>query len=76
MLLKVGVGFTVTVTFWVLGQPFAVSVIAYTTFIGAAVVFINVSLIEALLPLPAVLLIPATTARVHVKVLGVALIAV
>ncbi len=49
---------------------------AYTTLTGEAVVFINVSLIAALFPLPAVLLIPATTARVHVKVLGVALIAV
>ncbi len=77
MLLKVGVGLIVTVTFCVLGQPLAVSVMAYTTLIGEAVVFINVSLIEALLPLPAVLLIPATTALVHANVVPVvALVAV
>jgi hypothetical protein len=71
VLLKVGVGFTVTVTFCVLGQLLAVSVMAYTTLIGEDVVLTNVSLIEALLPLPAVLLIPVTTARDHENVVPV-----
>ncbi len=77
VLLKAGVGFIVTVTFCVLVHPLAVSAIAYTTFIDDAVVLIKVSLIDPLLPLPAVLLIPATAALVHENVVPVvALVAV
>ena len=68
---------TVTVTFWVLEQEFAVVVIAYVTTIGAVVVLVNVSLMTPLAPLPAALLIPATAARVQEKVAPVvALVAV
>ena len=42
VLLSTGVGLTVTVTFWVLEQEFAVVVIAYVTTIGAVVVLVKV----------------------------------
>ena len=64
-LLNTGVGFTVTVTLCILLQLFAVNVITYTTSTGDDVVFISVSVIAAVAPLPAALIIPATTARVH-----------
>jgi len=55
----------------------AVNVIAYTTLTGFAVVFTRVSVIVAPLPLAAALLMPATAARDHVKVVpAVALVAV
>ena len=77
VLLSTGVGLTVTVTFWVLEQEFAVVVIAYVTTIGAVVVLVNVSLMTPLAPLPATLLMPATAARVQEKVAPVvALVAV
>ena len=76
-LLSIGVGLTVTVTFWVVAQPFAVSVKMYTTSIGLAVVLINVSFTVSPDPLATALLIPDTAARVHEKpVPGVALVAV
>ena len=50
-------------------QPAAVDgVIVYATAIGAVVVFTNVSVIEAVAPLPTGLLMPATTGRVHTNV--------
>src|SRR4051812_32966355 len=62
------------------GQLFgagAVSVIAYTTLTGLAVVLTSVSVMVAPLPLPAALLIPATTALDHANVVpAVALVAV
>ena len=76
IVLVVGFGLIVTVTFWVLLQPLAVRVITYTTFTGAVVVFTRFSVIALVLPLPAALLIPVTTARVHEYVDGVALVAV
>ena len=77
VLLSIGVGLTVTVTFWVLEQELAVVVIAYVTTIGAVVVLVNVSLMPPLAPLPTALLIPATAARVQEKVAPVvALVAV
>ena len=51
-------------------QPFAVSVYTYVTETGNAVVFISVSLMP-FEPEPAGLLIPATVALVHVKVVPV-----
>jgi hypothetical protein len=59
-------------------QPAAVDgVIVYATAIGAVVVLINVSVMDAVAPLPTGLLIPATTGRVQVNVaLGVALVIV
>jgi hypothetical protein len=43
-------------------------VITYTTFTALVVVFTSVSEMDAPLPLPAALLIPATAARVQVNV--------
>jgi hypothetical protein len=72
-----GVGFTTTVTLCVLLHAFAVSVTKYTTLTGAVDVFVNVSLMDALLPLPDKLLIPDITARLQLKVVPtVALVAV
>jgi hypothetical protein len=59
---------TVTVTFWVLVHPFALSVYAYVTTIGAAVVFVSVSFG---LPVPEAGptgVIPATVALVQLNV--------
>jgi len=75
-----GVGFIVTVTFCVLVQlpgGGAVNVITYTTLTGFAVVFTSVSVIVLPLPVAAALLIPATAALDHEKVVpAVALVAV
>ena len=58
-------------------HPLADNVITYVTFTGDGVVFTNVSVIDELLPLPAILLIPPTDARVQLKVVPVvALVAV
>jgi hypothetical protein len=77
----VTVGVASTVTVYVNGiptQPAAVDgVIVYATAIGAVVVLINVSVMDAVAPLPTGLLIPATTGRVQVNVApGVALVIV
>ena len=78
VLLKVGVGFTVTVTFWVFEQPLAVIVQAQTTLTGLAVVLTKVSLgLADWAVVTAALLIPATAALVQVKVVpAVALVGV
>ena len=78
MLLKTGVGFTVTTTFSVpIEQPFAVVVYTYVTAIGAVVVFVKVSLIPATTPLLAASVIPPTNARLQLNVApAVALVAV
>ena len=69
-LFTVGVGSTVIV--YVNGvptQPAAVDgVIVYDTATGAVVVLIKVSVIDAVVPFPTGLLIPATTGRVYVNV--------
>ena len=74
---RVGVGFTVTVTFWVLLHPLADRVYSYITLIGASVVLVSVSFG---LPVPDVGpagVIPATVALVQLKeVPGVALVGV
>jgi hypothetical protein len=68
VLLKEGIGLTVTVTFWGASlHPLAVVVIAYVTTIGAVVVLVNVSLMPPV-PLAAAWLMPATNALVHAKV--------
>ena len=77
VLFNTGVGLITTVTFCILVQPFAVSVNTYTTFTGAVEVLIKVSEIVLVFPLPAALLIPATTALVQEKLVdAVALVAV
>jgi hypothetical protein len=69
VLLNEGIGATLTVTFSpVLLQLFAVVTTTYVTTIGLAVVLVNISLIPpAVGVLTAAWLIPATAARVHVK---------
>jgi hypothetical protein len=61
VLVRSGIGFTRTVTFWVLEHPFADRVNSYTTSIGALVLFINDSLIDPVL-FAAELVIPFTIA--------------
>ena len=64
-------GFTTTLTGCCVGVPPQASgliVKKYVTVIGAAVVFISVSLIDAELALAAGLLMPATATRVQAKV--------
>ena len=77
VLVRSGVGFTVTVIFC--GDPaqvVAVVVYTYVTTIGVVVVFVSISLTSPL-PLPAALLMPATVALVQAKVAPVvALVAV
>ena len=67
-LLITGVGFTLAVTFATFEQPFAVNVILYMTSIGFDVLFTNVSVIPAPVPLPLAGVIPATAARVQLNV--------
>ena len=63
------VGLTVTVSVkGVPAQPLTLGVMMYATAIGSVVVLISVSVIVAVVPLPAALLIPATTALVHPNV--------
>ena len=63
------VGLTVTVSVkGVPAQPLTLGVMIYATAIGSVVVLISVSVIVAVAPLPAALLIPATTALVHANV--------
>ena len=71
-----GVGFTLTEKLAGVLQPFEDSVIKYVTSTGAPVVFINVSDIDSVLPLPAVLLIPVTTGLVQENVVPVTLLVV
>ena len=78
LLLKVGVDLTATTTLKVVGfvHPLAVSVYTYVTFTGADVVLISVSF-GLPLPLPAVLDMPVTAARVQANVVpDVALVGV
>ena len=76
-LFTVGVGLTITVTFCVGVQPFAVKVNMYVTGIGPAVVFVRNSLTIADEPLPAASVMPGTAARVQLKAVpAVALVAV
>jgi hypothetical protein len=73
VLVNVGLGYTVTVTFCVLEHPFAETVYTYVTTTGAVELLTSVSLILPV-PLPAtLLLIVAIAARVHVNVDGLAL---
>ena len=68
VLVNSGTGFTVTTTLYVAGfeHPLANNAYTYVTFTGEGVVFMRVSFgLPA--PAPAALLIPATTARVHAK---------
>ena len=68
VLLNAGEGLTLTVTFWVVEQPFALIVKTYTTLIGLTVVLINTSFGLALWAVViAGLLIPATAALVQVN---------
>jgi hypothetical protein len=67
VLLKAGVGLTVTVTFCVLLQPNAVKVYTYVTVIGAAVVLVSASLIVATAPDAVAGVMPATEALLHEK---------
>ena len=78
MLLKAGVGFTVTTTFCdPLLQPLAVVVNTYVTLIGNEVVLVKVSLITPVTPLDALSLMPATNALLQLNVAPVvALVAV
>ena len=77
VLVKSGVGFTVTVTFCGLEQQLAVMEYAYVTTIGAAVVLVSVSLIPGTIPLEAPCRIPITSARLQANVAPtVALVAV
>ena len=63
------VGLTVTVSVkGVPAQPLTLGVMMYATAIGSVVVLTSVSVIVAVVPLPAALLIPATTALVHANV--------
>jgi hypothetical protein len=50
------------------GQLLAIVVITYVTLTGAVVVLVSVSLIEPVTPLEADSLMPATAARVQLKV--------
>jgi hypothetical protein len=68
VLLSTGSGLIVTTTFCVVGQLLAVVVITYVTLIGAVVVLVSISLIEPVTPLEADSLMPATAARVQLKV--------
>ena len=56
------------------GQSLGEIVNRYLTVIGSVVVLIRVSLTLALLPLPAPLLIPATTGRVQEKVVPLVMV--
>ena len=74
--LTIETGLTVTTTFCVPLQPLALNVYTYVTLTGELVVLTRVSLILPV-PLAAALLIPATVARLHAKVVpAVALAAV
>jgi hypothetical protein len=68
-LFNIGLGLTLTTTEYVEGfeQPFALKLITYVTSIGAAVVLVNISDIEDVVPLLAVLDIPITEARLQLN---------
>ena len=63
-----GAGLTVTVTSWVLEQPYAVNVYTYTT--SASVDKLLVSVSTSIVPDPLLIdgVIPVTLARLHVNV--------
>lgn len=65
---KVGLGFTVTTTEYVVAlvQLFALTVYIYVTFTGALVEFVNASLIDPE-PVALAFVIPTTAARDHVN---------
>ncbi len=67
MLLRTGIGFTVTTTLLVLLQPLAVIVNTYVTLIGAVVLFVSVSLTSAVSPDDAPSVIPGTAALVQLN---------
>ncbi len=68
-LVMTAVGLTVTVRVkGVPAQPLTLGVMIYSTAIGSVVVLISVSVIVDVVPLPAALLIPATTALLQANV--------
>ena len=74
-----GVGFTDTVTFWVLEQPFAVNVNVYTTFTAVTILLVMDSLIvlpvKGKLPPGIVRFVLAIIALAHVKLVPVVALA-
>jgi hypothetical protein len=66
-LVSIGVGFTVTVTLWLLLHPLAAMVYTYITLTGIVEVLMSVSL-GLSVPEAAVLLIPATIERLQLNV--------